>query len=100
MMDDGMSYAHISVDLQLYMVASKIKWNDIDRFKNVILRPGIMHTAQSFCGCISKLICGSGFEHLISSAFGGLTNRNHERQLRQVMGSGHASVQGGFDYSS
>ena len=71
--DMGMSYAHISVDLQLYMVASQIKWNDIDQFKNVILRPGIMRTVQSFCGCIGKLMRGSGIEPLISSAFGGLT---------------------------
>ena len=48
----GMRYVHISVDLQLYMVACQIKWNDVQRFKTVILRPGIMHTVQSFCGCI------------------------------------------------
>ena len=35
----GMSYIQISVDLQLYMVACQIKWNDPDRFGNVILRP-------------------------------------------------------------
>ena len=45
--DMGMTYAHISVDLQLYTVSCQIKWNEVDRFKNVILRPGIMHTVQS-----------------------------------------------------
>ena len=70
--DMGMTYAHISVDMQLYMVACQIKWNDVNRFKDVILRPGIMHTTQSFSGCIGKLMCGSGVESLISSAFGGL----------------------------
>ena len=54
--DMGMTYAHISVDSQLYIVSCQIKWNDVDRFKNVILRPGIMHTVQSFCGCIGKLM--------------------------------------------
>jgi hypothetical protein len=70
--DMGMTRIHISVDLQLYMVASQIKWNDVENFKNVILRPGIMHTVQSFCGCIGKLMQGSGIEKLIGSAFGGL----------------------------
>ena len=42
--DMGMSYVHISVDIQLYMVACQIKWNNTLNFKNVILRPGIMHT--------------------------------------------------------
>ena len=73
LVDMGMSNIHISVDLQLYMVACQIKWNNIDCFKNVILRPGIMHTIQSFCGCIGKLMCGSGIEPLISSAFGGIS---------------------------
>lgn len=70
--DMGMTYAHICVDLQLYIVASQIKWNDVDRFKNIIIRPGIMHTVQSFCGCIGKLMRGSGIEELISSTFGGI----------------------------
>ena len=35
--DMGMSYVHISTDLQLYMVACKIKWNDVNRFNNIIL---------------------------------------------------------------
>ena len=55
------------------MVACQIKWNDVQRFKTVILRPGIMHTVQSFCGCIGKLMLGSGIENLITSAFGGLS---------------------------
>ena len=71
--DMGLTYAHISVDMQLYMVACQIKWNDVLRFKDVILRPGIMHNIQSFCGCIGKLMCGSSVEYLISSAFGGLS---------------------------
>ena len=32
-----------------------------------------MHTVQSFCGCIGKLMRGAGVETLICSAFGGLT---------------------------
>jgi hypothetical protein len=51
-----MVYVHISVDMQLYVVACQIKWNDVDRFKNVILRYGVMHTIQSFCDSIGKLM--------------------------------------------
>jgi hypothetical protein len=29
-----------------------ITLNDVDRFKNVILKPGIVNTVQSFCGCV------------------------------------------------
>lgn len=29
--DMGMTYAHISVDLHLYIVSCQIKWNDVDR---------------------------------------------------------------------
>jgi len=71
MMDDGMSYVHISVDLQFYMVASQIKWNDIDRFKNVILRPGIMHiqcspsvaaSANTYAGRVLSLLSAQRLE--------------------------------------
>ena len=70
--DMGMTYVHISVDLQLYTVACQINWYDVHRFKNVVLRPGLIHTVQSFCGCIGKHMRGSGVETLMSMAFVGL----------------------------
>ena len=94
--DMGMIYVHISVDLQLYIVACQIKWHDVHRFKNVILRPGIMHTVQSFCGCIGKLMRGSGVETLISTAFGE-SGRNREWK---VLGSIDESFPGGFNCPS
>ena len=58
--------------MQLHMVASQIKWNDVERFKNVILlRSDVMHIIQSVCGAIGKRIKGSGAEVLINAAFGG-----------------------------
>ena len=39
----GMNYANLSIDMQLYMIAQKIKWWDPARFKDVILRPSAMH---------------------------------------------------------
>ena len=58
--DMGMKCAYLSPDMQLFMVASEIKWNDIERFRSVILRPGVMHIIQSACGAVGKLIRNSG----------------------------------------
>ena len=71
--DLGMSYAHLSIDMQLYQVAQRIKWSEPERFQQIVLRPGAMHIVQSFCGCIGSLMKGSGVDVLISAAFGGLT---------------------------
>ena len=80
--DMGMTYVHISVDLQLYTVACQINWHDVHRFKNVVLRPGLIHTVQSFCGCIGKHMRGSGVETLMSHEYGICgSGRNHEWQV-------------------
>ena len=68
----GMEYAHICMDMQLYMVACKIKWNDLEKWKHVVLHPGMMHTLMSFLGCIGTLMKGSGMETILSAAFGSL----------------------------
>lgn len=70
----GMKYAHITVDLQLYIVACLIQWSDPVRWKSVIIHPGMMHTLMSFLGCIGFLMKGSGIEQLLAVAFGGITN--------------------------
>lgn len=70
----GMKYAHITVDLQLYIVACQIQWSDPMRWKSVILHPGMMHTLMSFLGCIGFLMKGSGMEQLLAVAFGGIAN--------------------------
>ena len=71
--DLGMSYAYLSIDMQLYQVAQRIKWSEPERFRQIVLRPGAMHIVQSFCGCIGSLMKWSGVDVLISAAFGGLT---------------------------
>ena len=70
----GMTYAHLSPDMQLYIQALQIKWSDQDRFQNLILRPSVMHIVQNVCGCIGHLMKGSGLETLIGAAFGGVSN--------------------------
>jgi hypothetical protein len=69
----GMTCANLSIDMQLYMVAQKIKWWAPEMFKDVILRPGAMHIIMSFLGCIGSLMKGSGLDTLVGAAFGGLT---------------------------
>ena len=51
----GMKISNLSADMQLYIVATLIKWaSHGNRFKSVILRPGGMHTLMSFNGCIGN----------------------------------------------
>ena len=71
--DLGMKYIQLSPDMQLYAQATQIKWNEADRFHNLILRPGVMHIGQNVCGCIGNLMKGSGLETLIDAAFGAVT---------------------------
>ena len=68
----GMSYAHISIGMQLYIVAQQIKWSDESRFKKVIIHPGAMHIIMSFLGCIGGLMKGSGLDQLVLAAYKGL----------------------------
>ena len=69
----GMKTSNLSADMQLYIVATLIKWaSHGKRFKSVILRPGGMHTLMSFYGCIGNLMKASGLEVLVGDAFGGL----------------------------
>ena len=68
----GMTYIHLPPDMQLYIQAMQIKWNEPQAFDKLILRPGVMHIVQNICGCIGQLMMGSGLADLIGSAFGGV----------------------------
>ena len=68
--DLGMTYIHLSPDMQLYIQAMQIKWNEPQAFDKLILRPGVMHIVQNVCGCIGQLMMGSGLADLIGAAFG------------------------------
>ena len=68
----GMKTVHLSVDMQLYIIASQVKWNYPQKFKNIFLRPGIMHAIMSVCGVIGKLNQRKGLDTLISAAYGGI----------------------------
>ncbi len=69
-----MQYAHVCMDMQLFAVASLIKWTNKEKWQNLIIHPGMMHTLMSFLGCIGTLMKGSGMETLLSSTFGCMTS--------------------------
>lgn len=70
----GIQYIHLTVNLQLYETAGLVQWNDPQRWTNLILHSGMMHTFKSFLGCIGMLMKGSGVKVLMSSASGGITS--------------------------
>ena len=65
-----MTYIHLSHDMQLYIQAMQIKWNEPQAFDKLILRPGVMHIVQNVYGCIGQLMMSSGLADLNGSAFG------------------------------
>ena len=67
-----MSSVHISLDMQLYMVAVQVKWSDPERWRAVIAHPGGMHKVMSFIGCIDNLMKRAGVEELLGAAYSGL----------------------------
>lgn len=74
MQEHGMPFMHLSVDLQLYKIAMQIKWSDIERWRHLVVTPGMMHTLMSFVGCIGILMQGSGLEELLQTTYGGVSN--------------------------
>ena len=69
----GMECTILTFNLQLYIVGCLVKWGDQERWKRIILRPGMMHALQSFLACIGFLMKASGLDVILSAAFGGLT---------------------------
>ena len=44
--DLGMTYIHVSPDMQLYIQAMQIKWNEPQAFDKLILRLGVMRSVD------------------------------------------------------
>jgi hypothetical protein len=79
LVDMGMTYVHLSIDMQLFVVTKKVCWYQPRQFHNVITHPGGMHIIQSFIGCITKLMKDSALEVYVAAAYGGLTGMYHRR---------------------
>ena len=75
LVDMGMKYVHISIDMQLFAVTKQVCWYQPMQFKNVVVHPGGMHVIQSFVGCIAKLMKSSGLEVYVAAAYAGLTGK-------------------------
>lgn len=73
LIDMEMTYVHLTIDIQLFVVTKKICWKNPVQFKIVIVHPGGMHIIQYFLSCIGKLMQGSGLEVYVAAAYGGLT---------------------------
>ena len=70
----GMHYVHVTLDMQLYIIACHIKWSDPLRWNSVVLRPGMMHTLMSFIGTIAYNMKGTGVEQLVGASYSGIAN--------------------------
>ena len=69
----GQKYVIFTCDLQLYRVATHVTWAYPDKFENVILRLGGMHSLMSFVGSIGTLMEESGLSEILSDVFGGVS---------------------------
>ena len=69
MQQRGMKFFSITANMQLFKVATQIKWSNQERWQNIVLRPGGIDIIMSFTGCIGVLMKGTGLEEIIKSAF-------------------------------
>ena len=60
--------------MQLFKVASQIRWCDPDKWQTIVLHPGGMHTLMSFLGAIGHLMKGSDLEEILGAAFSGINS--------------------------
>ena len=51
-------------DQELYAKASKIQWKQSERFKDIVLRMGVFHTACTMLSIIGKCFEDAGFRDL------------------------------------
>ena len=68
----GMTHVHITLDMQLYIIACLIQWSNALRWQSIVLRPGMMHTLMSFIGAIGVTMLCTGLEDLVRAAYGGI----------------------------
>ena len=60
-------------DLQVYMVAVEVQWTYPERFSNVILQLGGMHSLMNFIGSIGTLMADTGLSDIMFSVFSGVS---------------------------
>lgn len=84
----GQQFVVFTCDLQLYRVALEVQWTYPERFSNVILRLGGMHSLMSFIGSIGTLMADTGLSDIMSAVFGGvskmLTGKKYPQNVRAL----------------
>lgn len=84
----GQQFVIFTCDLQLYRVALEVQWTYPERFSNVILWLGGMHSLMSFIGSIGTLMADTGLSDIMSSVFGGvskmLTGKKFPQNIRAL----------------
>ena len=63
------TYVHLSVGMQLFKVAKRIKWSGPTRWKHLLVRPGGMHMMMSFLRCVGQFMKGTGLEEILNVAY-------------------------------
>ncbi|KAG0714324.1 hypothetical protein GWK47_014367 [Chionoecetes opilio] len=88
----GQEFVVFTCDLQLYRVALHVMWTYPDRFPNVIMGLGRIHSLMSFVGSVGTLMAESGLAEVMSAVFGGVPKMlsgkkfpQHVRALRLVV---------------
>ena len=71
----GQKYSIQTMDMQLYIVAQKVKWHRPQEFENHILRLGGFHEVQCYIAAIGKLWGDAGLRDLLvdSDVYGAAT---------------------------
>ena len=58
-------YAYVFFDMNAAKKAYVVCWNYPTMYKSVIIMPGDFHLISNACGCLGKIVTGSGFEEVV-----------------------------------
>ena len=64
----NMKYVHVTADCGAACKFYQVTWNNVEKFKNVIIHLGDFHAMQELFGIIGKIVTGSGFEDVLYQA--------------------------------
>ena len=84
----GQTFSLLTCDQQLYRDAVHVSWDQPERFKDMYLRLGGMHTLISFAGAVGSLMAESGLSDILSEVFGGvpkmLSGKKFPQNVRDI----------------
>ena len=77
-------FTFITMDLAAAKIALDVKWNDLEKYENVVIHLGAFHTMCSYMGALGRMMTGSRFEDIVIEA--GICASG---SIRQVMSGQH-----------